>query len=172
MEKKQKSLKANTKRAVIYARYSSKNQQEQSIDIQVKACEEYAAKNGYEVVDRYCDYAKTGRHSNRAELQRLIADSGKGLFSIVLVHKIDRWFRNQRESLNCIQDLNEKGVAFHSVTEGTTNTPDSKFTANIKGAYAEFESDVISSRIKGGQKETSSKGLFMGGTPPLGFVDK
>ena len=107
-----KAIKSRMKRGVIYARYSSKNQQEQSIDIQLKACEEFALKHGYEVIERYCDYAKTGRNSNRAELQRLIADSAKGKFSVVLVHKIDRWFRNQRESLNCIKALADNGVSF------------------------------------------------------------
>ena len=169
MRKKIRKMKSIKNKAVIYARYSSKNQQEQSIDIQIKCCEEYAKKHGYEIVDYYCDYAKTGRHSNREELQRLIADSRKGLFSIVLVHKIDRWFRNQRESLNCIQALADNGVSFYSVTEGATNTPHEKLVANMMGALAEHESDVISSRIKGGQKETSSKGLYMGGTPPLGY---
>jgi site-specific DNA recombinase len=157
------------KKAVIYARYSSKNQQEQSIDIQVKACEEFAKKNGLEIVGKYCDYAKTGRNSNRAELQRLITDSAKGLFSVVLVHKIDRWFRNQRESLNCQKTLADNGVSFYSVTEGSTNTRHDRLVAGMMGVLAEHESDTIADRIKGGQKETASKGLHLGGLPPLGY---
>jgi site-specific DNA recombinase len=172
-KKKGKHAEKFRTKVVIYARYSSKNQQEQSIDIQIKACEAFAAKNRYKIVGEYCDYAKTGRNANRIELQRLIADSAKGLFSIVLVHKIDRWFRNQRESLNCQQTLADNGVALCSVTEGSTNTRHDRLVAGVMGVLAEHESDVISDRIKGGQKETASKGLHLGGIAPLGYnVDK
>jgi site-specific DNA recombinase len=164
-----RQAKGSRGKAVIYARYSSKNQQEQSIDIQVKACEDFAARNGYEINGKYCDYAKSGRNSNRKELQRLISDSAKGLFSVVLVHKIDRWFRNQRESLNCIQALKDNGVSLCSATEGSASSRQTKMLIGIQGVIAENESDVISERIKGGQKESASKGLHMGGTPPLGY---
>jgi site-specific DNA recombinase len=174
MEKKDRpQVKNLKKKAVIYARYSSKNQQEQSIDIQVKACEELAARDGYEIVDKYCDYAKTGRNSNRAELQRLIADSAKGLFSTVFVHKMDRWFRNMRESLNCQKALKDNGVNLHSIEEGSSNTREGKVSTGIRSVLAEDESDRISDRIKGGQKETALKALPPGGTPPLGYdVDR
>jgi site-specific DNA recombinase len=170
MEKREeRQAKDSKKKAVIYARYSSKNQQEQSIDIQIKACEDFAARNGYEIVDKYCDYAKSGRNANRRELQRLIADSARGKFSVVLVHKIDRWFRNHRESLNLLRELADNGVEFCSVTEGSTGSRQAKIVLGIQGVIAENESDVISERIKGGQKETASKCLHTGGTPPLGY---
>jgi site-specific DNA recombinase len=170
MEKKEgQQAKKPRKKTVVYARYSSKNQQEQSIDIQVKACEDFAEKNNYEVVDRYCDYAKTGRNAHRKELQRLISDSYKGKFTVVLVHKIDRWFRNQRESLNCQKTLLDNGIEFISVTEGSTGSRQSKMLLGIQSVIAENESDTISERIKGGQKESASKCQYMGGPLPLGY---
>jgi site-specific DNA recombinase len=162
-------MQSTVNKAVIYARYSSKNQKKQSIYIQVEACEEFASKNGLEIVDQYCDYAKTGRNSNRAELKRLIADSSKGLFSVVLVNKLDRWFRNQRESLNCQETLKNNGVSLISTFEGANDSPHNKLVFGIQGLLAEHESDTISSRIKGGQHESASKCLHLGGTPLLGY---
>ena len=86
------------KNAVIYARYSSERQNEQSIEGQLRKCNEYAAQNGLTVVDTYIDRAMTGTNDNRPDFQRMIRDSAKKSFQIVLVYKFDRFSRNKYET--------------------------------------------------------------------------
>lgn len=78
---------------VIYARYSSHSQTEQSIEGQLHTCYEYAKNNGYLVVGEYIDRAQSGTTDSRAEFQRMIADSDKHIFEGVLVYQLDRFAR-------------------------------------------------------------------------------
>ena len=71
--------------AVIYARYSSDNQREESIEWQIRACTVYAEKNGITVIKHYIDRAFSAKTDNRPEFQQMIKDSGKKLFDVVLV---------------------------------------------------------------------------------------
>ena len=77
-------------RAAIYARYSSHNQREESIEIQLENDRAYAADNDLEVVAEYCDYAQTGRDTNRAQFQRMMLDARSGLFDYVVIYKVTR----------------------------------------------------------------------------------
>ena len=79
--------------AVIYARYSSDNQREESIEGQIRECTAYAEKNGFTVVKHYIDRAISAKTDNRPEFQKMIKDSDKKLFDIVLVWKLDRFAR-------------------------------------------------------------------------------
>ena len=81
--------------AVIYARYSSDNQREESIEGQLRECGEYAERNGITVVGSYIDRALSAKTADRPEFQRMIKDSAKGLFEIVLVWKLDRFSRDR-----------------------------------------------------------------------------
>ena len=76
--------------AVIYARYSSDNQREESIEGQIRECTAYAEKNGITIVKHYIDRAVSAKTDNRPEFQQMIKDSDKKLFDIVLVWKLDR----------------------------------------------------------------------------------
>ena len=73
--------------AVIYARYSSDNQREESIEGQIRECTAYAEKNGITVIKHYIDRAFSAKTDNRPEFQQMIKDSGKKLFDVVLVWK-------------------------------------------------------------------------------------
>ena len=86
------------KTAVIYARYSSDNQTEQSIEGQLRVCEEYAQKNNILILDTYIDRAMTGTNDLRAEFQRMIKDSSKKEWQHIIVYKIDRFSRNKYET--------------------------------------------------------------------------
>lgn len=86
--------------AVIYSRFSSDMQREESIDAQIRACKYYAQNFGYNIVGIYSDKAKSGRSiKKRDQFQKMMLDSGSGLFSAVLVHKLDRFGRNGIETL-------------------------------------------------------------------------
>ena len=83
------------KTAVIYARYSSDNQTEQSIEGQVRVCTEYAKNHGILILDTYVDRAMTGTNDQRADFQRMLSDSEKETFwDLVIVYAIDRFGRN------------------------------------------------------------------------------
>ena len=87
------------KTAVIYARYSSDSQTEQSIEGQVRVCKQFAEKNDLLVVDQYIDRATTGMNDNRAAFQQMLRDSKRRQWSVVIVYKLDRFARNKYESV-------------------------------------------------------------------------
>ena len=91
--------------AVIYARYSSDNQREESIKGQIRECTAYAEKNGITIVKHYIDRAIPAKTDNRPEFQQMIKDSDKKLFDIVLVWKLDRFARNRYDSARCKTQL-------------------------------------------------------------------
>ena len=86
------------KTAVIYARYSSDNQNEQSIEGQLRVCQEYAQRNDILILNTYIDRAMTGTNDNRPGFQKMIADSYSRGFEYVIVYKIDRFSRNKYET--------------------------------------------------------------------------
>ncbi len=81
--------------AVIYARYSSQGQNEQSIEGQVRICTEYAQSKGFTVVKTYMDRARTGTNDNRPDFQKMISDADSGAFEQIIVYKFDRFARNR-----------------------------------------------------------------------------
>lgn len=83
---------------VIYARYSSDKQTEQSIEGQVDECKKFAERNNYTIVNQYIDRATSGTNDNREQFLKMIEDSAKGLFSGVLVYQLDRFARNRYDS--------------------------------------------------------------------------
>lgn len=85
-------------KAVVYARYSSDNQREESIEGQLRDCRTYAAYNGIDIVGEYIDRAFSAKTDDRPDFQRMIADSAKKLFDVVLVWKLDRFARNRYDS--------------------------------------------------------------------------
>ena len=84
--------------AVIYARYSSDNQREESVDGQIRECMEYCSRNGMTVIKEYIDRALSAKTDQRPDFQRMIKDSAKGLFDVVVVWKLDRFARNRYDS--------------------------------------------------------------------------
>ena len=102
------------KTAVIYARYSSDSQSEQSIEGQLRICKEYAEKNDIIIVDTYIDRAMTGTNDNRVAFQKMLKDSSNHQFSAVLVYKLDRFSRNKYESVIHKKTLKDNGVGIIS----------------------------------------------------------
>ena len=105
-------------KAVIYARYSSDRQREESIEGQIRECREYAEKNGIQVVDTYIDRALSASKDTdkRLNFLRMIRDSGKHLFDVVLVWKLDRFARNRYDSAHFKSILKKNGVRVVSAT--------------------------------------------------------
>lgn len=104
-------------RAVIYARYSSDNQREESIEGQLRECMQYAEYNDISVIDTYIDRALTAKTDNRPNFQKMIKDSYKGAFDMILVWKLDRFSRNRYDSAHYKHLLKKNGVRVVSATE-------------------------------------------------------
>lgn len=98
------------KRVVIYARFSSHSQTEQSIEGQLRECYEYAKRQDLLVVAEYIDRALTGTTDKRPEFLRMIEDSKKKIFDYVLVYQLDRFARNRYDSANYKAKLKKNGV--------------------------------------------------------------
>lgn len=104
-------------RAVIYARYSSDNQREESIEGQIRECMEYASYNEITVIDTYTDRALSVKTDNPPEFQRMIKDSNRGVFDLVIVWKLDRFSRNRYDSAHYKAILKKNRVRVISAKE-------------------------------------------------------
>lgn len=104
-------------KAVIYARYSSDNQREESIEGQIRECTAFAEKNNITILRHYIDRAFSAKTDNRPEFQNMIKDSGKRLFDMIIVWKLDRFARNRYDSARYKAALKKNGVKVVSATE-------------------------------------------------------
>ena len=104
-------------KAVIYARYSSDNQREESIEGQLRECRAFAQKNDITVLRDYIDRAFSAKTDNRPAFQEMIKDSSKKLFDVIIVWKLDRFARNRYDSARYKAQLKKNGVKVISATE-------------------------------------------------------
>ncbi len=156
--------------AVIYARYSSHSQNEQSIETQIAHCTEYAKKNGFNIVGEYVDKAKTGKNDNRESFQKMIEDSKKGFFNYVIIYKIDRFARNRYDSAMNKNKLKKNNVKVLSATENISDDPQGVLIEAVLEGFAEYYSLNLSKNIKDGLETNAKKGLSIGGySLPLGL---
>ena len=127
--------------AVIYARYSSDSQTEQSIEGQLRVCEDYAKSHDIVIVNTYIDRAMTGTNDNRPAFQRMLKDSNRKEWDFILVYKFDRFSRNKYETAIHKKELKDNGVKVVSATEFVPDTPEGII----------FESMLEGSNSKNGQ---------------------
>ena len=156
--------------AVIYARYSSDNQREESIEGQIRECTAYAEKNGITIVKHYIDCAISAKTDNRPEFQQMIKDSDKKLFDIVLVWKLDRFARNRYDSARYKTQLKKNGVKLMSATEVISDGPEGIILESVLEGYAEYYSADLSEKVVRGMTENALKGKFSGGAIPFGYT--
>ncbi len=157
------------KTAVIYARYSSENQTEQSIEGQLRVCGEYAKSHDILILDTYIDRAMTGTNDNRADFQRMIKDSSRKEWNFVLVYKLDRFSRNKYEMAMHKKTLKDNGAKVLSATEFIPDTPEGIIFESMLEGYAEYYSAELSQKVRRGMNETRLKGNFTGGRLPYGY---
>ena len=156
-------------KAVIYARYSSDNQREESIEGQIRDCRAYAEYNGIEIVGEYIDRAFSAKTDDRPDFQRMIADSAKKLFDVVLVWKLDRFARNRYDSAFYRYTLRKNGVRLISVKENISDGPEGIILESMIEGMAEYYSANLSQNVKRGFRENALKGKWNGGAIPLGY---
>ena len=154
---------------VIYARFSSHSQREESIEGQLKVCYEYAKNNNHVIVGEYIDRAISGTSDNRPQFQKMIADSDKKCFQGILVYQLDRFARNRYDSAVYKAKLKKNGVKVYSARENITNDASGILVEGLLESMAEYYSAELSQKIKRGIELNASKCLFIGGSIPLGY---
>lgn len=157
------------KTAVVYARYSSERQTEQSIEGQLRACTDYAERSDILVVDTYIDRAMTGTNDKRTDFQRMLKDSAKRAWDYVIVYKIDRFGRNKYEIAMNKNTLKLNGIRLISAMENIPETPEGIILESLLEGMAEYYSAELSQKVKRGMNETRQKGNYTGGYLPYGF---
>ena len=155
--------------AVVSCRYSSDSQTEQSIEGQLRVCEEYAQKNNILILDTYIDRAMTGTNDNRPDFQRMIKDSAKKTFRYVLVYKLDRFSRNKYETAIHKKTLRDNGVKVLSAMENIPDTPEGIILESLLEGMNQYFSAELSQKVKRGMRETRLKGFYQGGGLPYGY---
>ncbi len=162
------------KKAAIYIRVSTDAQREEgySLDAQKEMLTAYCVSKGIKNYDYYIDGGFSGSNIDRPELSRLIEDIMKDKISCVIVYKLDRLSRSQKDTLYLIEDVfNPKGVDFVSLNESMdTSTPLGRLMLGILSAFAQLERENIRERTSMGMKERVKNGYWMGGgRVPFGY---
>ena len=157
------------KTAVIYARYSCDNQTEQSIDGQLRVCEEYAQRNNILILNTYIDRAMTGTNDNRPDFQKMLKDSSRKEWNYVLVYKLDRFSRNKYETAIHKKTLRDNGVKVLSAMENIPDTPEGIILESLLEGMNQYYSAELAQKVSRGMKETRRKGLYQGGAVLYGY---
>lgn len=155
---------------VIYARYSSDNQREQSIDGQIRECTAFAEKSGIRIVGHYIDRAYSATNDKRPDFQKMIKDSAKRLFDVVIVWKLDRFARDRFDSAIYKNTLKNNGVRLISATEPISDSPEGILLEGMLEAYNEYYSVELARKVKRGMIENALKCKYNGGTLPVGYT--
>lgn len=156
-------------KAVLYARFSSDNQREESIDAQLRAMHEYCKRNKIIVVGEYCDLAKSATTDDRPQFLNMVTDSKNKGFDLAIVHKLDRFSRNRYDSAYYKRELKRNGVTLISVLENLDDSPESIILESVLEGMSEYYSRNLSREVMKGMRETALQCKCLGGSPPYGY---
>ena len=154
---------------VIYARYSSDNQRDESIDGQVRECMAFAKKNDIQIIETYIDRALSAKTDNRPDFQRMIKDSAQKKFNVILLWKLDRFARNKYDSAHYRHILGKNNVKIVSATEQISDGPEGILLTSLLEGMAEYYSAELSEKVVRGLTENALKCKYNGGTLPIGY---
>lgn len=156
-------------KTVIYARYSSDKQNEQSIEGQIHECEQFAKTHDMVIIKHYIDRALSGKTDDRPSFLQMIKDSSSGLFDAILVYKTDRFARNRYDSAVYKAKLKKNGIKIFYAKENIPDGPEGIILESMLEGFAEYYSAELSQKVKRGIKENIRKGLSFGGACPFGY---
>ena len=154
--------------AVIYARYSSASQREESIEQQVRICRKYASDHNLNVVAVYDDRAMTGTVDKRPGFQRMIRDSKNRGWQYVIVYALDRFARDRYDSANYKHQLRANGVRVLSATEQIPDDPSGIIMESLLEGMAEYYSKELARKVNRGLEDNARK-CMVTGVLPLGY---
>lgn len=167
----------STYRCAVYTRKSHEEGLDQdfnSLDAQAESCKAYIASQaglGWKLRDtRYDDGGISGDHMDRPALQSLISDIKAELIDVIVVYKVDRLTRSLTDFAKLVDVFDAHDVSFVSVTQAfNTTTSMGRLTLNVLLSFAQFEREVTAERIRDKIAASKAKGMWMGGTCPLGY---
>lgn len=157
------------KTAVIYARYSSHGQTEQSIEGQIAAAQKYAEGKGYTIIHIYADRAMTGRNDDREQFQKMLSDTATHQFGVILLWKIDRFGRNREEIAFNRYRCKKNGVRVERVAEDVPDGPEGVILDSVLEGMAEYYSLQLAQNVRRGQRESAKKSQTVGGCNIIGY---
>ena len=160
--------------AVSYARFSSNNQREASIEIQQEHINRYCRENGITIIKEYVDRAFSATNDQRPQFQQMIKDAESGLFSYVIVYNSSRFARNLQDHLRYRSILESFGIRIISVNENfDETTPEGDLMSNFMMSINQYYSKDLGRKTYLGCLETAKECKHVGGVPPYGYgVDK
>ena len=160
-------------RVALYPRVSGHEQEDNySIPEQIDRMRKYCESKDWTVYKIYTDSGYSGSNMDRPALQQMIKDAEKGRFDMVLVYKLDRLSRSQKDTLYLIEDVFEKNnVDFASMTENfDTSSAHGKFIIGILSVFSQLEREKIRERTMMGKQARAEEGKWHGGsTQPIGY---
>ena len=147
----------NKLKVVLYLRYSSHKQNEQSIEGQQRICEDFAKQQGYNIIDIYIDRATSAKTDHRPSFQKMIADAAKNQWDAILVYKLDRFARNRYDSAIYKTKLRKYGVSVLSAMENISDSPEGVILESVLEGMAEYYSADLSQKVTRGMLEGAHK---------------
>src|SRR5574344_562548 len=156
-------------RAVIYARFSCDNQRDESIEGQLRECKAFAKEKEAEIIDEYIDKAVSAKTDNRPSFQKMIADSYKHLFDVIIVWKLDRFARNRGDSAKYKSILRKNGVRVVSATEAISQGAEGIILESVLEGMAEYYSADLAQKVSRGMTDNVLEGKWNGSKMPLGY---
>ena len=156
------------KTAFVYARFSSEQQREESLDAQLRACREYCARNNIQILKEYPEEAKSGTTDKRPKFQEMFSDLRRGVDYIV-VHKLDRFSRDRYDAAYYRRLIKKAGAQLISVLEPMDDSPESIIMESMLTGMAEYYSRNLAREVLKGLKETAYQCKHTGGKPLYGY---
>lgn len=160
-----KAFRRSESVAVIYARYSSDNQREASIEDQLRECHKWADAHGVSVVAEYCDYAISGRTEDRPQFQRMIADAESGMFGTIIMYQTSRFARDRYVAAIYKHRLKKAGVTIRYASMDIPEGPEGIILESLLEGMDEYYSANLSKNIRRGQEGNALKAIAMGPAP-------
>ncbi len=160
-------MNTNSLTVALYARVSTEEQTENfSLGAQIELLRKHAKENQYIVYDEYVDGGYSGTSFDRPAFQKMLADARNKKFDLVLIYRIDRFFRNNRALLTVTEELERMNVGIKSLTEPfDTSNHLGKFIFSLFGSLAQLERDTFMERSKMGRLRRAREGYYSGTRP-------
>lgn len=165
MSKSQESIIAPLRSAVIYARFSSHNQREESIEQQVAECKLFAQQNNLDVQEVYSDAAISGKTENRTQFQRLRRDARRGKFATIIAYKSNRIARNMMNALNFEDEMGKLNIRVLYAKEEFGDNAAGRFALRTMMNVNQFYSENLAEDIKRGMEDNAIKCRSNGAVP-------
>jgi DNA invertase Pin-like site-specific DNA recombinase len=147
-------------RVALYSRCSTS---EQNTSMQVDELRAYCQRRQWDIAEEFTDSGVSGAKESRPALNRLLSESKRRKFDAVLVYRYDRFARSLRGLVNALAEFDALGIHFVSLHEGVdTSTPNGRLVFGVFASIAEFERELIRSRVRSGLAAARARGMRIG----------